>query len=361
MVLETRWVICDRLRGVINLKGLVKYARGDGYTELREVEQTHPASNEVVIAVKAAGVCGSDLHIYHDEMKTPLEIPVVIGHEFSGKIIETGSEVEEFNIGDRVTAIPNIWTCGKCRYCRSGYINLCSTRRVLGYSSNGAFAEYCTVPMDCLYKLPENVDFLSGALTEPLACCTNGVIEQTGISAGDLVVITGPGAIGLLTMQLAKAEGGIVAVCGVSGDEKRLQVAQELGADYTIRVDKVGAVETIKEVTDGYGADVVLECSGSAAGASLALNIVRKRGKYTQMGLFGHPIEIDFELIAYKELQVTGFVSQKRSSWERAIKLMACGKILTKPLISHELTLDNWKHAFEMFEQRGGVKLILIP
>jgi len=356
---------------VINLKGLVKYVHGDGYTELREVERTNPASHEVVIAVKAAGVCGSDLHIYHDEMKTPLELPVVIGHEFSGEIIEVGkkqrttssyrSEVDGFNIGDRVTAVPNIWTCGKCRYCRSGYINLCSTRRVLGYSSNGAFAEQCTVPAHCLFKLPENVDFLAGALTEPLACCTNGVIEQTGISAGDLVVITGPGAIGLLTLQLAKAEGGIVAICGVSGDEKRLQLAKELGADYTIRADKVDAVETIKEFTDGYGADVVLECSGAAAGASLALNIVRKRGKYTQMGLFGQPIKIDFELIAYKELQVTGFVSQKRSSWERAIKLMEHGKISTKPLISHQLPLDDWRCAFEMFEQRAGVKLTLIP
>jgi len=343
------------------LKGLVKYARGDGYTRLQEVEQTHPAPDEAVIAVKAAGVCGSDLHIYHDEMKTPLEVPVVIGHEFSGEIIEVGSAVEDFKIGDRVTAVPNIWTCGKCRYCGSGYINLCSTRRVLGYSSNGAFAENCTVPVRCLYKLPENVDFLAGALTEPLACCTNGVIEQTGISAGDFVVITGPGAIGLLTLQLAKAEGGIVAICGVSGDEERLQLAKELGADYTIRVDKAAATEMIKEFTDGYGADVVLECSGAAAGAALALDIVMKRGKYTQMGLFGHPIEIDFELIAYKELQVTGFVSQKRSSWERAIKLMECGKISTKPLVSHQLPLDDWKRAFEMFEQRAGVKLILIP
>ena len=343
------------------MKGLVKYGRGDGYTELQEVERTPPDANQVVIAVKAAGVCGSDLHIYHDEMKTPLEVPVVIGHEFSGEIAEVGSEVEQFNIGNRVTVVPNIWTCGKCKYCRSGYINLCGTRRVIGYSHNGAFAEYCTVPANCLYRLPENVDFIGGALSEPLACCTNGVIDQTGISAGDFVVITGPGAIGLLTLQLAKAEGGIVAVCGVSGDEERLNLAKELGADYTIRVDEVDAIEMVKDFTEGYGADVTLECSGAAGGASLGLNIVKKRGKYTQMGLFGHPIEIDFELIAYKELQVTGFVSQKRSSWERAIKLMEIGKILTKPLVSHQLPLDDWKRAFEMFEQRAGVKLVLIP
>jgi len=329
--------------------------------ELQEIEPAKPASDEVMIAVKACGVCGSDLHVYFDHIKIPMELPVVTGHEFSGEIVEIGSHVEGYAVGDRVTAIPNLWTCGKCDYCKSGYINLCPHRKVLAYWLNGAFAKYCTVPARCLFKLPENVDFLAGAMTEPLACCIHGVIEQTKISAGDIVGITGPGAIGLLTLQLARAEGGITVICGISGDEKRLELAKELGADYVINVDKENPVEIINDITGGYGADVVLECAGAASAARLAFDMVRKRGKYTQMGLFGRPIEIDFELIAFKELQVTGFVSQKLTSWHRALRLMEYGKISTSKLISHQMPLSEWQRAFEMFEKREGVKLILYP
>jgi L-iditol 2-dehydrogenase len=260
-----------------------------------------------------------------------------------------------------VTVEPGFWTCGKCDYCRSGFNNLCNQRQVLGYWHNGAFAKYCTVPEHGLHKLPDNVDYLSGALTEPLACCVHGVIEQTKLSAGDFVVVAGPGAIGLLSLQLAKAEGGIVAVCGTSADEKRLEMAAALGATLTINVEKENAVEIIGAHTGGYGADVVLECSGAAPAARLGLELARKRGKYTQMGLFGNSIQIDFEKIAFKELQVTGFIAQKRTAWERALKLLSHGMVSTKALVTHEMSIDEWKRAFDIFERREGLKLILHP
>jgi L-iditol 2-dehydrogenase len=164
-----------------------------------------------------------------------------------------------------------------------------------------------------------------------------------------------------LSLQLAKAEGGIVAVCGTSADANRLKRAEELGATLTIDVEKTDAVELIKAQTNGYGVDVVLECSGAAPAARLGLELVRKRGKYTQMGLFGNPINIDFERIAFKELQVTGFIAQKRTAWERAIKLMAHGMVSTKALITHEMPIAEWKRAFDLFESREGLKLILHP
>ena len=343
------------------MKGVVKYKRGDGFTELRDVEVRKPNAGEVLIEVHSAGICGSDLHIHHDHINIPMKPPVVIGHEFSGTIIECGSEIKSVKVGDRVTVEPGFWTCGQCNYCRSGFNNLCNQRQILGYWHNGAFAKYCTVPEHGLHKLPPNVDFMSGALTEPLACCVHGVIEQTKISAGDFVAITGPGTIGLLSLQLAKAEGGIVAVCGTSADNNRLKRAQELGATLTIDVEKDDVVELINEHTDGYGADVLLECSGAAPAAQLGLELVRKRGKYTQMGLFGNPIKIDFERIAFKELQVTGFIAQKRTAWERALKLMAHGMVSTKALITHEMPISEWEQAFDLFENREGLKLILHP
>jgi L-iditol 2-dehydrogenase len=342
------------------MKGLVKFARGDGFVELRDVEDTPPAANQVKVEVKASGICGSDLHIYHDEIKIPIRTPVVIGHEFSGVIVEKGAGVEdEIKIGDRVTAESNVETCGKCRYCRSEYYNLCSDRKVLGYWYDGCFARYCNVTK--VHKLPENVSFEAGALTEPISCCVHGVIEQTGISAGDFVAITGPGAIGLIATQVALAEGGTVMVCGTSMDTYRLKLAEELGAHYILDVDEQDAIKRVRELTEGYGADVVLECAGSSSAARLALELVRKRGKYTQMGLFGRPIKIDFEKIAFNEIQVTGFISQRRPSWKRALSLMGRGVIQSERLISHRFPLDEWRKAFDLFEKKEGIKLILVP
>lgn len=343
------------------MKGVVKYQRGDGFTALRDVDVREPNTNEVLIEVHSAGICGSDLHIHHDHINLPMRPPVVIGHEFSGTIIAIGSGVSRVKVGDRVTVEPTFSICGRCDYCRSGFYNLCNQREIIGYWHNGAFAKYCTAPEHGLHKLPENVDLTAGSLTEPVACCVHGVIEQTQVSAGDFVVITGPGTIGLLSLQIAKAEGGIVAVCGTSVDATRLKRAAELGATLTIDVEKENAVEIIKAHTNGYGADVVLECSGAAPAASLGIALARKRGKYTQMGLFGNPINVDFEQIAFKELQVTGFISQKKTAWERALKLMAHGMVSTKALITHEMPISEWQEAFDLFEKREGLKLMLRP
>jgi len=342
------------------MKGVVKYARGDGFVELRDVEETPPAPNQVKIEVKASGICGSDLHIYHDQIKIPIRTPVVIGHEFSGVVVEKGAEVGgEIKVGDRVTGEPSIEICGKCRYCRSEYYNLCSDRKVLGYWYNGCFARYCNVTF--AHKLPDNVSFEAGAMTELLACCVHGVIEQTGISAGDFVAITGPGPVGLFAAQVALAEGGVVMVCGTSVDQHRLKLAKELGVHHVLNIDDHDAIKRVQELTEGYGADVVLECSGFPAAARMALDLVRKQGKYTQMGLFGQPIEIDFEKIAFKEIKVTGFVSQRRPAWKRALSLMERGVVRSEKLVSHRFPLQEWKTAFDLSESKEGVKLILIP
>jgi len=342
------------------VKGVVKYASGDGFVELRDVEETAPAPNQVKIEVKASGLCGSDLHIYHGDINIAMRPPVVIGHEFSGVVVDKGSDAAEgINIGDRVTGEPSVTICGKCRYCRSGHYNLCPDRKLLGYWFNGSFARYTNVTF--VHKLPDNVSFAAGAITELLACCVHGVVEQTGISAGDFVLVTGPGPAGLFSASVALAEGGIVAVCGTPVDRHRLKLAEDLGVHYTFDVEKQNVVKQIQELTGGYGADVVLECSGVPAAARLALEVVRKRGKYTQIGLFGRPIEIDFERVAFKEIQVHGSVSHRRPVWERSLSLMERGAVQNERLISHTFPLREWKAAFEMSERKEGVKLLLIP
>ncbi len=343
------------------MKGLFKTAPGEGNMELREVPAPKPGSGQVVIKIKAAGICGSDIHIYHWDIGFPMRPPMIVGHEFSGTIAEIGEGVTGWKIGDRVTSMTTAFSCGHCRYCRAGFQNLCQERKTMGYWVDGAFADYVRVAAHRLHRLPENIDFFEGALTEPLACCIHGILELTGISAGNLVVVSGPGAIGLLSMQLAKAEGGRVIVIGTSSDKERLKRARELGADLTLILDKDDVIQQVRDLTEGYGADVVLECSGASPAVDMGLDLVRKQGKYTQIGLFGRLVQTDFEKIVYKEIKVTGSLSQRWTSWKRALLLMAEGKIKVKPLISHVFPLSDWKQGFEMLESKKSLKVILEP
>lgn len=341
------------------MKAVVKFKKGEGNIEIQEVDEPITGSNEVKIEVKAAGICGTDIHIYHEEFKS--NPPVILGHEFCGIITEVGDNATEFKIGDRVTAETAAKICGKCLYCKTGNYNLCPERLGLGYGLNGAFTKYCVVRKEIVHFLPDNVDFISGALCEPISCAVHGALEQTDILAGDIVVIAGPGAIGLLALQLSKLAGGFVVMLGLSADKERLSLAKELGADIVINIEEENPEKIIKKISKGYGADVVLECSGASPAASLGLKLVRKRGQYTQMGLFGKTINIDFEQIAYKELKVTGFISHNWKSWERALDLLRQGKIQTKALVTDKLPITEWKKGFEKFEKKEGIKIILYP
>ncbi len=343
------------------IKALVKYAPGPGKVELREVAEPSPGSNQVKIQVKAAGICGSDLHIYHGDIKLALEPPVIMGHEFSGVIAEVGEGVSDLEVGARVTSETAMYTCGRCPMCRTGRYNICPEKKLLGYVFDGCFAPYCVVNRELVHPLPDNVDFVAGALSEPLACCVHAVMELTHVVAGDTVLVTGPGAIGLISMQLAKACGGYVVVCGLPQDEDRQSIASELGADLILIVGQDDLEKTIFELTDGQGADVFLECSGAPPAARLGLSLTRRGGQYTQIGLFGRPFELDFETIAYKELRVTGSLGQRWTAWRRGLTLMSRGQVLTKPLVTHILPLDRWQEGFRLFEEKKALKVILEP
>ncbi len=342
------------------MTGIVKYRRGDGFVEAREVPVAPPAANQVRIEVKAVGICGSDLHVYHDDIKIPIVPPVVMGHEFSGVVVEKGRDVgDTISLDDRVTGESSVWWCGACRHCAAGDYNLCTERKVLGYSANGCYARYCNVTS--AHRLPDNVSFEAGALTEPLACCVHGTLERTGVSSGDFVAVIGPGPIGILSALVAASAGATVCLCGTAKDAGRLALAATLGIAHCLDVEKTDAAAEVRRRTGGYGADVVLECSGSTAGARLGLELVRKRGKYTQLGLFGRRIEIDFELIAFKEIAVTGSISQHRPSWVRALQLMQGGSVPAGRLVTHELPLEEWEEGFRLVETKQCLKAILRP
>ena len=330
--------------------------------EIRDIPEPKPGSGQVKIEIKAAGICGSDLHIFHDDIAgIPINPPVITGHEFCGIVVQTGDGVTRWKVGDRVTSETAFSFCGECMFCRTGRYNLCNQRRTLGYWYNGVFTKYTVVPQERVHCLPDHVDFIAGALCEPLACVTHAVLELTSIETGDVVLVSGPGSIGLQALQVAKSAGAIVVVSGTDIDQERLAIAKKLGADHVVDVTKENIFEVIDKVTGCKGADVTLECSGVARASNDGLLLTRKGGQFTQIGLFGKPIQIDFEKICFRELKVTGSLGSTWTSWEKAIQLIAAGTVDTKVLVSDILPVTEWKKAFDMFEKKEGMKLILTP
>ncbi len=342
------------------MKAVMKIAPGVGNVALGDVPEPSVQAEQVKIRVQAAGLCGTDLHIYKDEFRSwP---PVVLGHEVAGEIAEVGEGVVGLEPGMRVTTETYFSTCGKCRYCRSGQNNLCLNRRSIGSAVNGGFTQYVVVPARNIHHLPDQIDFEAGALTEPLACVVHAVTSTPTVTPGDVAVIAGPGAIGLLTLQVVKAAGATVIVLGTNRDQHRLALARELGADHIVNVQQDDPKTLVADLTEGgFGADVVYECSGAGPAAAQLLTLVRRRGRYVQVGLFGKPVAWDLDQLCYKELTATGSNASVPSAWQRAIQLMAEGKVRTKPLISHIFDVIDWEKAFATFEDQSGIKALLRP
>ena len=341
--------------------GLVKTADGVGNMELRELPIPEPQAGQVQIQVAATGICGSDLHIYHSDIDLAMKLPVVTGHEFSGVVTKLGEGVDSVQVGDRVSGITSFSTCGKCINCKTGKTNICQHKKLIGYWYDGAFANYIVIPEINVQKLPDNVTFHEGAVLEPLCCAIEAVIELTRVKPEDLVVVMGPGLIGQLTAQLAQLCGGRVVIVGTNQDRSRLAQATALGIHQAVNLETDDLAKIVNEMSDGLGADIVFECSGAAAAARSGLQILRKGGQYTQVGLFGKPIEINYELIAYKEAKVTGSLGQNWLNWNLAIKLLKNKRIDVLPLVSDILPLDRWEEGFAKFTKGSGLKILLEP
>ena len=341
------------------MKALVKTRKGIGHFELIELDEPEPKGKEIKIKVEYAGICGTDIHMYYDEF--PTTPPITLGHEFSGTIVDVGEEVTRFKVGDKVVA-ENSWSaCGICSLCRQGRDTLCPERIAVGVNRNGAFAKYVLYKEHCIHLIPENVDMLSAALTEPMACAVHGVIERSRIHSGDVVIVSGPGPIGLFSMQIAKSMGAIVIVAGISMDKKRLEIAKKLGADYALDIQKEDVNHLVNTLTNKEGADVVLECSGAEPAVDQGIHLLKKCGIFTQIGLHGKPIKIDFEKICFKELDVYGSLSQTNFAYKRTLTLLSEKKVNSKALVTHIFPLEEWEKGFKIAEQKEGLKVILKP
>jgi len=341
---------------------LVKTQRGDGFLELREVPVPKIEADEVLIEVKAAGICGTDVHVKHDEF--PYWPPVVLGHEFSGVIVKAGADVEGYKVGDRVVAEPHTKACGKCYLCRTGNIQICSAKRSPGWGIDGAFAKYIKMPERLLHRIPEGMSFEEAALVEPLANVVHDVLERGRVEPEDFVVVMGPGPIGLMAAMVAKAGGArAVMVVGTPGDEEmRLRVAREIGIDHVVNLMKEDPVAKTLGLTDGRGADMVVEASGAEPAINMAVDLIRKKGRITVIGMTGkEKIQFAWDKAIFKVCDIMFNLSTSYTSWDRAISLVANGKVNVRAIISHREPLERWESVFMEVEDQKALKALLIP
>jgi len=340
------------------LKALVKHSKTQSGVSLMEIDTPRPKQDELLVKIMAAGICGTDLHIIQDEY--PCKMPVVLGHEFTGIIEEIGKEVEGYKIGDQIIASTAAKTCGSCSYCKQGLRMLCKDRLSIGSGLNGAMAEYMVIPAQLAYKIPEREKGkIEIALAEPMACVVRAVIEESHIRAGDIVIVSGPGTIGILTMLFAKHAGAYVIVNGLESDSERLDLATAMGADLTCSNE--GNLRKAVSLYAPDGVDVAFECSGYSNSYALCLEYVKKRGNLAQVGLFGKPICIDMDKHLCKEVKLTVSYASEPTSWDTLIKILSQHDLSYEPLISDVYKLEEWEQAFDKFKKKQGFKILLKP
>lgn len=345
------------------MKALMKTAPGVGNFEIRDIPIPEiKAPDEVLIRVTAAGVCGTDVHIYHDMFKS--YPPVVLGHEFAGVIEQVGPAVTGFHIGDRVTCEPHTKFCGVCDVCRAGHIEVCKHKRSPGWGIDGAFTDYVVVPSLFLHHIPDNVSDEVAALAEPMAIVTYSVLERTRVEPQDVVAVIGAGPIGLLAAVAAKAGGASrVYVLGTDADEAiRFPAALALGVDGVVNTMRQDAVKTFDELTGGKGVDLVIEASGAEAGINTAIDIVKMFGRIGVIGMPGREkVNIKWLKMIDKVLDVKFNKSSSVSSWERAISIMATTPSDLRHVITHYADISDWQAMFDAIAKGEAIKVMFVP
>lgn len=319
------------------------------------------AEDEVLIRVAYGGICGTDIHIYHDQFT--YYPPVIMGHEFSGVVVKLGSKVTSLSVGDAVVGEPHNKACGKCYLCRNGHIQNCADKRSIGWGIDGCFTTFLAMPEKLLHKLPDGLALKDAAMAEPAAIVAHQLLEREHIIPGDTVVIQGVGPIALLACQMAKAAGaGKIYLCGCTSDEAyRLKIADELECyDRFINVQTEDAAAIVLSET-GIGADLVVEASGAASAISSAVRMLKKRGTLCAIGMTANEkIDFPWNEAMMKVLTVHFNMSSSYNGWETALKLMASGKLKVEPMLS-VMPLTEWKQAFEKLQSGKAMKILLTP
>jgi 2-desacetyl-2-hydroxyethyl bacteriochlorophyllide A dehydrogenase len=328
---------------------------GDATIAVAEADPVPPGPGEVQIAVAFTGICGTDLHIRHGSMDARVRVPVVLGHEMSGRIAAAGAEVSRWRVGDPVTVMPLRW-CGSCPTCRAGHRHICQRLDFLGIDSPGAMQERWTVPADLLVRVPDGMSLRDAALVEPAAVAVHDV-ARAGVAAGESAVVVGGGPVGVLIACVARSAGAEVVV--VEPNPYRRLLAQDLGLAVLdpSRTDIEGGIQ---DRTGGAGAAVAFEVSGTRPGLATALSVLGARGRMVVVGIHPMPQMIDMQRVFLRELSLLGARVYDRSDFERAVQLIADGTVPAGRLVSRVEPLGSAAEAFSALESGDGVMKVLV-
>lgn len=340
---------------------VVQYALAPMSVELREIPIPEIGAADVLLAVGAVSVCGSDVHQAYGTHSWPVNIPVALGHEFGGTVAAAGRDVKDFREGDRVVSETAAVICGECLMCRTGRYNLCPSRKGFGYGVNGAMAQFVKVPARCLHHVPDSLPFELACLTEPHSVAYNAMCVNAAIRPGDAVVVLGPGPIGLLCARMAALSGAHpLIVAGLAGDNERLAAARALGATHTVNIQAENLDEVVRSMAP-LGADAVCDASGASRPLDAALKLVRPDGQVIKVGWSPDQIPIDLNPLVQKNVTLQGSFSHNYPIWERVIHLLDAGLTRAELIVGLKSDLTGWQAAFDAMHSGKVIKSVLVP
>ncbi len=339
------------------MKAIVKYDGNPGSLAVKDVPVPEPGPGEVLLKIKATGICHTDITILMNEYKgrKPVPIPVILGHEGAGVVAETGPGANCFKKGDRVAFEP-LSGCGHCFNCKNGDKNMCTDWEHVGITCDGTFAEYLVVPETSVHLLPDTVSFADAAFLEPIGLTVRS-IEHVKPMVGDVAAVVGPGSIGLFHVQALKAAGTKVIVVGLAQDKYRFEIAKTLGADYIINGSEANIQDEVKKITKGRGADIVIETASSPKALVTAYDIVGTRGRISTFGLYPEATIKPIDILR-KGVTIYGDVALLTRHFVRAIRWVEDRKVLAEPLITKRFSLDQAREAIDELDKGHTVKVL---
>ncbi len=342
------------------MRAVTKTKAGPGL-ELQERPVPRPGRHEVLIRVRAASICGTDLHILRWDPWAEHRVhpPIVVGHEVCGEIVEVGSDVTEIGIGTFVSAESHV-VCGMCDMCRTGRGHLCRSTQILGVDRDGCFAEYVTIPAINAWPDPPDMPVEIAALQENFGNAVH-VALRADLRAKK-VLVTGCGPVGLMAIAVAKAVGAR-AVYATDVSSYRLDLARTMGADAALDPTESNMVEAVLDLTEREGVDVLLEMSGAAAALREGFHLLKPGGEVALLGLPGQPVEFDFDnLVIFKGATVYGVVGRQLwETWYQVRGLLRSGAVNLAPLVTHRLPLERFEEAFALMTSSRCGKVVLLP
>jgi alcohol dehydrogenase/L-iditol 2-dehydrogenase len=342
------------------MPALVNFSAQPNSVELRDVPVPSPGPDDVLLRVKAVGICGSDLHQYQGKQSWKVNYPVILGHEFGGEIAETGSAVHNFKVGDRVVSETAAVLDTNSPYFRTGKYNLDPNRLGFGYGVDGAMTQYVRVPQRCLHRIPAGLAYETAALTEPCCVAYSATCVNARILPGDCVVVIGPGPIGLLCAIMARIAGANpLVVMGVPADSRRLAVARKLGATHTFDSTDIETLREIKKLGDGCGADVVVDAAGVSATLKTSIELVRPGGHIVKVGWGPQPCDFSLDPLVQKAATLQGSFSHTWPTWERVLFMMGTGQLDLSLILNRIAPLNEWKSCFDQLHEGQLVKAVL--